>query len=33
MGYITREQLLELGKKQEKTEYGRYIPEVAGEKR
>ncbi|WP_346775701.1 glucose-1-phosphate thymidylyltransferase RfbA [Thermotoga sp. Ku-13t] len=32
MGYITREQLLELGKKQEKTEYGRYILELAGEK-
>lgn len=31
MGYITKEQLLELGKKQEKTDYGRYILELARE--
>ncbi|ACJ75330.1 glucose-1-phosphate thymidylyltransferase [Thermosipho africanus H17ap60334] len=31
MGYITREQLYELGKKQEKTDYGKYILELAGE--
>ncbi|KAF2955124.1 glucose-1-phosphate thymidylyltransferase RfbA [Marinitoga sp. 38H-ov] len=31
MGYITKEQLFELGKKQEKTEYGKYLIELAGE--
>lgn len=30
MGYITKEQLFELGKKQEKTDYGRYVLELAG---
>ena len=31
MGYISKEQLLELGKKMEKTEYGRYLIEIAGD--
>lgn len=31
MGFITKEELLELGKKMEKTEYGRYLIEIAAE--
>ncbi|NNG67953.1 glucose-1-phosphate thymidylyltransferase RfbA [Caldanaerobacter subterraneus] len=31
MGYITKEQLKELGQKMKKTEYGRYLLEMAGE--
>jgi len=31
MGFITKEELLELGKKMEKTEYGRYLIEIATE--
>jgi glucose-1-phosphate thymidylyltransferase len=33
MGFITKEQLLELGKKMEKTEYGKYLIEIAGEEK
>lgn len=29
MGYIDREQLLRLGKSMEKTEYGKYLIEIA----
>ena len=31
MGFISKEELLELGKKMEKTEYGKYLIEIAGE--
>jgi glucose-1-phosphate thymidylyltransferase len=33
MGFISKEQLLELGKKMEKTEYGKYLIEIAGEEK
>jgi len=33
MGFITKEELLELGKKMEKTEYGKYLIEIAGEEK
>jgi len=33
MGFISREQLVELGKRMEKTEYGRYLLEIGGEER
>jgi glucose-1-phosphate thymidylyltransferase len=33
MGFIRKEELLELGKKMEKTEYGKYLIEIAGEEK
>jgi len=33
MGFISKEQLLELGKKMEKTEYGKYLIEIEGEEK
>ncbi|AMW33392.1 glucose-1-phosphate thymidylyltransferase RfbA [Fervidobacterium islandicum] len=33
MGFISREQLIELGKRMEKTEYGRYLLEIGREER